>query len=368
MPGANTAVLDLPPGVTPEPDEFIRAAMAWHFSEETGCPFWLSRAQTLDFDPRADVTSFDDLALFPNVTDELREVPVKDLIPRGFGPAPEVISIIESGGTTGPPKRLPLLREFAERMVASDVRGLTAMGLSAEQDWLLLLPSGPHGALEQGRRTARALGALVFAVDMDPRWVKKQIANGQKAVADEYAEHIVDQAAFVLRGQKVGFLRATAPVLALIAKRDDLVDLIRAQVSHISWGGASMDADSRYLYRTEIFPQARLTGGYGTTMALGTGGNERPGLSHDDPCIFDPAMSPFTTFRVIDPGSGSLAQYGQRGQVVVSHVSKSFLLPNNNERDTALRMRPAQEQMGDSIADIAPLAQFGGATVIEGVY
>jgi phenylacetate-coenzyme A ligase PaaK-like adenylate-forming protein len=368
MPRPGTAALDLPQGVTPDPGEFIQAAMTWHFSPETGSPFWLRRAETLDFDPRLDVKSFDDLALFPNVTDELREVPVRDLVPLGFGPEPEVISVIESGGTTGPPKRLPLLREFAERMVASDVENLIATGLSAEQNWLMLLPSGPHGALEQGRRTARALGALAFAVDMDPRWVKKQIAAGRKDIADGYAGHIVDQAAFVLRGQKVGFLRATAPLLALIARSDELVDLIRGQVTHISWGGASMDADSRYLYRTEIFPGARLTGGYGTTMALGTGGAERADLSHDDPCVFDPTMSPFTTFRVIDPETGNPVDYGERGQVVVNHLSKSFLLPNNRERDTALRIRPASEQVGDSIADIYPLAEFGGTAVIEGVY
>jgi phenylacetate-coenzyme A ligase PaaK-like adenylate-forming protein len=363
-----TAALDLPQGVTPDPGEFIRAAMAWHFSPETGSPFWLRRAKTLDFDPRLDVTSFDDLTLFPNVTDELREVPVADLIPAGFGPSPEVVSVIESGGTTGAPKRLPLLREFADRMVTSDVAGLRSIGLSAEQNWLMLLPSGPHGALEQGRRTARALGALVFAVDMDPRWVKKQLAAGNAKAADEYAEHIVDQAAFVLHGQDVAFLRATAPVLARIARRDDLVELIREKVSHISWGGASMDADSRYLYRTEVFPGARLTGGYGTTMALGTGGTERPGLSHDDPCIFDPAISPYTTFRVIDPATGELVGYGERGQLVVSHISKSFLLPNNSERDTALRIEPAAGQIGDSVADISPLAEFGGTAVIEGVY
>lgn len=129
-----------------------------------------------------------------------------------------------------------------------------------------------------------------------------------------------------------------------------------------------MDADSRYLYRTEIFPAARLTGGYGTTMALGTGGTERPGLAHDDPCIFDPAISPYTTFRVVDPQTGGLVEYGERGQLVVSHLSKSFLLPNNSERDTALRIQPVAEQVGDSIADIYPLAEFGGAAVIEGVY
>jgi hypothetical protein len=52
----------------------------------------------------------------------------------------------------------------------------------------------------------------------------------------------------------------------------------------------------------------------------------------------------------------------------VNHVSKSFLLPNNAERDTALRIAPLPGQSGDSIADIQPLAEFGGVAVVEGVY
>lgn len=85
MPRAATEILDLPLDVRPEPDELIQAAMQWHFSPETGSPFWLERARTLPFDPRTDVKSHDDLALFPNVTGELRDVRAQDLIPRGYG-------------------------------------------------------------------------------------------------------------------------------------------------------------------------------------------------------------------------------------------------------------------------------------------
>jgi hypothetical protein len=50
------------------------------------------------------------------------------------------------------------------------------------------------------------------------------------------------------------------------------------------------------------------------------------------------------------------------------HVSKSFLLPNNLERDVAIRVRPPEGQVGDSVADVTPVARFGGEPVIEGVY
>jgi hypothetical protein len=78
------AVLETPTSADPDPDEFIQAAMQWHFGEDTGSPYWLRRARTLEFDPRSDVKTFEDLALFPNTVNELRDVPVEDLIPRGY--------------------------------------------------------------------------------------------------------------------------------------------------------------------------------------------------------------------------------------------------------------------------------------------
>jgi hypothetical protein len=40
-------ILDLPIGARPDPDEFVRAAMEWHFNPETGSAYSLRRAETL---------------------------------------------------------------------------------------------------------------------------------------------------------------------------------------------------------------------------------------------------------------------------------------------------------------------------------
>lgn len=370
MKTADSSVLDLPLGAQPDPDEFVRATMDWHFSPDTGSPFWLRRAKTLDFDPRADVRSFADLSLFPNVTDELRDAKTQDLIPLGIGSRPDVVAVIESGGTTGAPKRLPLLREFADRLADSELHYLREAGVPGIGNWLSLFPSGPHGAFDGARRAASRFGdgVLLFGIDIDPRWVKKQVAAGNSSVVDEYTEHVVDQAAFVLESQDIVSLRVTAPVLSRIVRRERLADILRQRVAHVGWGGASMDADSRYLYRTDILPGVVLRGAYGTTMALGAGGRERPGLGDDDPCIFDANLAPWVTVRIVDPVTGEPVPYGERGQVVVSHLSRSFLLPNNDERDLATRIEAPSGQVGDSFADVAPLQQFGGAQVVEGVY
>ncbi|MCU1610876.1 MAG: phenazine antibiotic biosynthesis protein [Pseudonocardiales bacterium] len=361
----NESILDLPFDVQPDPEAFIQAAMQWHFDPATGSPYWLRRATMLDFDPRRDVKSIEDLALFPNIVNELRDVRVQDLIPQGYGPNPDIVGVYESGGTTGAPKRVVFLRDWWERAIAGMSSELDAHGVPRHVNWLSVLPSGPHmvGAISAAQ--ARRRGGLVFTVDLDPRWVKKLIAAGKADEAAAYAEHLVEQTGFLLRSQDIDVLITTPPLLERIARHDDLVELINQKVSAIQTGGAHMDADTRDLFHTEVFPDVTLINIYGSTMILG-GCAERPG-GKDGPCVFDPP-SPFISFAVIDPDTGRRVTYGQRGQVVMNHVSKAILLPNNLERDLATRIEPPTGQVGDSVADVTPVAMFDNETVIEGVY
>jgi hypothetical protein len=362
----HSTILELPFDAHPDPDEYIQAAMRWHFGPDTGSRFWLERASSLEFDPLSDVRGFDDLTLFPNVTDELRDVCAADLIPRGYGDHPDVVGVFESGGTTGPPKRTVFLRDWWDGNLTWTTDRYEAHGFPRDRGWLALFPSGPHMVGEMLRSQAAALGGVPFAIDMDPRWVKKLYAAGRDDEAEAYAEHLIDQAGYLLETQDIGVVASTPPLLERLARRDDLVELVRQKVRAIMWGGAHMDADTRALLRDEVFPGVALCGLYGSTMVLG-GALERRGLGAEDPCIFDP-VSPHISFWVIDPETGRKVDYGARGQVVMHHVSKSFLLPNNLERDVATRVRPPEGQVGDSVADVAPVARFEGETVIEGVY
>jgi acyl-CoA synthetase (AMP-forming)/AMP-acid ligase II len=360
------SALEMPFDDDLDSDEFVSAAMDWHFSPQTGSPYWLERARSLEFDPRRDVKRFDDLRLFPNVTDELRDVRAEDLIPKGYDPRPEVVGVFESGGTTGSPKRVVFLRDWWDQIVGRLVATLDEREVPRNVDWLALAPSGPHMAGALARAQVAATGGLVFAIDMDPRWVKRLIAEGRASEAEAYAEHLLDQAAFVLATQDIGALMCTPPLLERLARRDDLVELVRRKVQVIQWTGAHMDADTRFLYRTEVFPDIDLHGLYGSTMILG-GADERLGLGDGDPCIFDPP-SPCMAFAVVDAETRDAVAYGERGQVVMHHVSKSFLLPNNLERDMATRIEPLEGHVGDSVADVTPVPRFEGEAVVEGVY
>ncbi|MFZ5889626.1 MAG: AMP-binding protein [Myxococcota bacterium] len=358
-------VLDCSADQVPEPKALIEAAMEWHFSPQTGCRFWLERAKSLKFDPRRDVRSFADLKLFPNVVNELRDVPAEDLIPKGYEKS-EVLGIYESGGTTGAPKRVVCTKDWMNRWATWNNRELEKRGCPRGANWLALMPAGPHifGAALQEQ--SRRMGGLLFTIDMDPRWVKKCIHEKRGEEAGRYAEHLIEQAVFLLRTQSVGVMVVTPPLLERLARREELVKLINEKVRFIFWGGAHMDADTRRLFRTEIFPKIALHGGYGSTMVLG-GTVERMGLASNEPCVFDP-FSPYISFSVINPKTGTEVPYGQRGQVVMHHLSKGMLLPNNLERDLATRIEPPPGQLGDSVADVSPVASFDNEVVIEGVY
>ncbi|MGV9482650.1 phenazine antibiotic biosynthesis protein, partial [Gordonia aichiensis] len=121
-------ILDLD-AVDIDPDDYVQALMSWHFGADTGSPYWLRRAAELDFDPRTDVRTFDDLRLFPNVIDEFRDVAVEDLIPRGLrGADREIAGIFESGGTTGAPKRFVMFERWMEFALSWDEHHYADLG------------------------------------------------------------------------------------------------------------------------------------------------------------------------------------------------------------------------------------------------
>ncbi|MFC8222824.1 phenazine antibiotic biosynthesis protein [Streptomyces sp. NPDC057362] len=366
MPHDLPAVLDAGPSDGVDPDEFVRAAMRWHFDPETGSPYWLSRAGRLGFDPRQDVRGVDDLALFPDLTVELRNVRVTDLVPRGYGPGARVLNVFDSGGTTGAPKRVVQLEDWMRHSSEQVDRRLRAHGLPVGAHWLTVAPTGPHLVGDVLQRAAAGLGAPGLSIDMDPRWVRGLVAAGRADEAEAYTDHLVEQCRRILLTQDIGVLAATTPLLERFAREDDLVEVINSKVDAIVWGGTHMDPDTRDLLSTEVFPDVRLIGMYGNTMML-TALIERVGLSASDPCVFDP-VSPYVFLSVLDPVTGEKVEVGERGQVVVSHVSKSMLVPNNAERDLALRVRPVEGHAGDAVADVAPVPKVGGEAVIEGVY
>jgi phenylacetate-coenzyme A ligase PaaK-like adenylate-forming protein len=358
------SLLDVPRTAPVEdPEAYLRAAIAWHFGEDTGSPFWLRTARTLNFDPLTDVKTFADLRLFPNLVNELRGVAVQELIPRGYGSAPPVPQIFESGGTTGAPKRTVQMPDWIAQVVEWQTEDFATGGFVAGRGFLCLMPSGPHGVGYFSRLVAERLGAIFHAIDIDPRWVKKVAARDAGDEVAAYVDHVVEQAVFVLQTQDVANLHATPPLLEAIARDDRVVDLVNENVRYLLLSGAHVDADTLDLLR-EIFPDTVITMAFGSTMVLSQAVTR---ITDGDSFVFDP-RTPYVVFWVVDPETGERVPYGQRGQVVMNHISKGMFIPNNLERDLAIRMPGPAGQLSDSVSEVRPVTTFEGEAVIEGVY
>ncbi len=241
-------LLDVPRDHPPEDaDAYLRTAIAWHFGEDTGSPFWLRTAKDLDFDPLTEIRSYGDLRRFPNLVDELRSVPVEDLIPRGYGTPAPIPRIYESGGTTGAPKRTAQLPDWVDQVTRWQVEDFTAGGFVPGAGLLCLMPSGPHGVGHFDREVAERLGSTFHPIDLDPRWVKKISAR------DDTSSHRRGRGLrrprgrsgrFILETQSVANLHATPPLLEAIARDDDLVDLVNEKIRYVLLSGAHVDLDT----------------------------------------------------------------------------------------------------------------------------
>lgn len=362
--GVDFSLLDVPRDRPVEdPDAFLRAAIAWHFGDDTGCAFWLGAAKDLDFDPLTDVTTFDDLRRFPNLLHELRDAPVEDLIPRGYGDPAPIPLIFESGGTTGAPKRTAQLPDWVEQVTRWQVEDFAAGGFVRGSGLVCLMPSGPHGVGYFSREVSRRLGSAFHGVDLDPRWVKKLTARGAAAEVSMYVDHVLEQAQFILQTQDVANLHTSPPLFDAIARNDSLVDLVNERIRYVLLSGAHVDVDTLELLR-DIFPQTTITVAFGSTMILSQAITRS---APEGEFVFHP-RAPYIAFWVVDPDTGERVGQGQRGQVVMNHVSKGMLIPNNLERDSAIRMPGLAGQIGDSLSEVAPVATFEGEVVIEGVY
>ncbi|HET9655158.1 MAG TPA: AMP-binding protein [Kineosporiaceae bacterium] len=349
-----------------DPDAYVRAVMRWHFSEETGSPFWMSRRGSLGFDPIQDVRGVEDLSLFPNLIDEMRAVDVDDLRPRGLVGDSTRSTVFESGGTTGSPKRFLMFEEWFQKYLAW-VGRVSASGLGGTGiNLLATVPTGPHMIGEVTARQARFLGGHRFVIDLDPRWVKFLIQKGEYGQVKEYVDYLVGQTADILLTQNIGMIQTIPILLERIAERDDLVERVRSTVKRIAWGGAHLDADARHMLRNEIFPGIPIVGGYGSTTILSVAAERAEG-GFEDLATFD-TFSPYVFMRVVDPQTSADVPFGERGQVVMNHVTKYALIPNNLERDTGIRVPAKQGQIGCAVADVAPLDSFGGGAVTNGVY
>src|SRR5437016_9989689 len=85
-------------------DAHLAQIVQWHFSPETGSPFWLDWAKKAGWNPAQEIKTVQDLQKFPHFQDDwLRDEPNERWVPNAYQGRP--FHIFETGGTTGMPKQ-----------------------------------------------------------------------------------------------------------------------------------------------------------------------------------------------------------------------------------------------------------------------
>ena len=343
-------------------DEHLRQIIAWHFSPETGCPFWLNWAREAGWDPRAEVRSVDDLIRFPHFQDEwLRDLPNEVWVPRAYAGRP--FYVFETGGTTGMPKQRisweDHLRDYEEFSQTLSDEAFPRGG-----NWLMLGPTGPRRLRLCIEHLAHYRGGVCYHVDLDPRWVKRLIAEGDFATANRYKEHVIAQAVEILKHRRIHCLFTTPKLLEAL---DEKLNVPDAGITGVFCGGTQMTPQMvRFLVEEVLEERAQFVPTYGNTL-MGLACSKPPSAA-DGWSITYYAPQPRAVLRVVDPErTDRTVDYGEWGRIELTTLTREFFMPRFLERDEAIRREPWGCFAWDGVGEVRPFRALE-QPAIEGVY
>lgn len=370
-------------------DKQVREIVQWHFSEDTGTPFWLEKAKTYKFNPLKDIQGFEDLKQFPAFQDEwLRASPDTDIsrwVPRAYqGKKP--VYVFETGGTTGIPKsRIVIEDHWIDYEMMSET--LPDQHFPRGSHWLMLGPSGPRRLRLAIEHLAQHRGGMCFCVDLDPRYVVKLIKAGKVQDAKAYADHAIDQALTILAaGHNIKCMFTTPKLLAALdaALRDGRLEAKRREIGFpVPEGSLRSIPDTGitgiFSGGTEFTPQftreameemlegrVYMTPTYGNTlMGLAC---SKPVGPHDGYKISYYAPQPRAATEVVSfDDYNKLVPYGEAGRVILTTLTKEFFMPRFAERDEGEREPPYETFPWDGVSGVRPFREFAATTTV-GVY
>jgi phenylacetate-coenzyme A ligase PaaK-like adenylate-forming protein len=349
-------------------DAHVRDIVAWHFSPETGTPFWLEKAKALGFDPRKEVRVFEDLKKFGLFEDEwLRGGPVRRWVPKALQNKP--IYVFETGGTTGIPKSRVVVDDFRiDYEMFSDT--LPEQYFPKGSNWLMLGPSGPRRLRLAVEHLCQYRGGICFCVDLDPRWVVKLIKKGWMEHLKAYQEHVIDQAVTVLSANhEIKCMFTTPKLLDALANRleKDGSSIAQAGITGVFCGGTEMTSQwIRFAIEELLGPGIYIAPTYGNTL-MGLAASEMPTAEQNYKITYY-APEPRAVVQVVDfDNPDQVVDYGQSGRVMLTTLTKEYFIPRFQERDEGEREPPSAKYPWDGVSGVKPFRGFAATTTV-GVY
>jgi hypothetical protein len=344
-------------------DAHVREIVRWHFDPATGCPFWLERAKTFDFDPVTDINGYEDLDKFGFFQDEwLRGGPVRRWVPKAFADRP--IYTFETGGSTGVPKSRINVNDF--RIDYENFsQTLPDECFPKGADWLHVGPSGPRRLRLAIEHLAQVRRGMCFMVDLDPRWVIKLIKSRQMDQMEAYKRHVIDQALTLLRAHPgIQCLFTTPKLLEALCEK---ISLKAMGITGVFCGGTEMTPQFHRFAVEELLDGIYFAPTYGNTL-MGLATHKIPVDPADNYAIIYYPPAPRAMIDVVHPDEpGRRVEYGGTGRVRLTTLTKEFFMPRFLERDEAERERPCGAYPWDGVRNVRPFSKFA-TTVVEGVY
>jgi phenylacetate-coenzyme A ligase PaaK-like adenylate-forming protein len=349
-------------------DAHVREIVGWHFNPETGCPFWQDFADKLGWDPRREITCFEDLRKFPPFQDEwLRGGPVRRWLPKGLEGKP--LFTFETGGTTGVPKSRLQIEDFrTDYEIFSET--LPEEYFPHGANWLMLGPSGPRRLRLAVEHLCQHRGGICFCVDLDPRWVIKLIKWGEFAALEKYKAHVIDQAVTLLgAGHEIRCMFTTPKLLESLAEELEKrgATIKEMGITGIFAGGTEFTPQyTRFAMEELLGDGVYLTPTYGNTlMGLAC---SKPVTPEDGYKIAYYAPQPRAVIEVVafeDPDV--VVDYGETGRVRLTTLTRETFIPGFLERDEGERERPCDKYPWDGVSGVRPFRQLAAQTTV-GVY
>jgi hypothetical protein len=343
-------------------DAWVQEIIEWHFNPETGCEFWLDYASKLGWDPRKEVKNYDDLVKLGPFQDEwLRGGPVRRWVPRAYKDKP--VYVFETGGSTGVPKSRININDFRiDYEMFSDT--LPEEHFPKGADWLMVGPSGPRRLRLAIEHLAQHRGGICFMIDLDPRWFIKMLKMNQFQMAEQYKQHIINQALTILRAHdNIQCLFTTPKLLEAICEK---VSLKKMGIKGVFCGGTEMTPQFHRFAVEELLDGVHFAPTYGNTL-MGLAVN-KPFDPADNYAIIYYPPTPRAMIEVVDfNDENRIVEYGETGRVRLTTLTREFFMPRFLERDEAERELPCDKYPWDGVRNVRPFSGFK-TTVVEGVY
>lgn len=356
-------------------DEHIRRMMHWHFSDDTGSPYWLEKKRELSFDPLTEIDGLDDVVekfpLFDSAA--LKTTSIDRWKPKGF-PKTERFSMYQTGGTTGSPSRRLGRRgmnagesDFADDYIEFS-KHLPKEGFQQGGRWLYLGPNGPRRLQRGVEVLANQFNADFIGYDMDAGWVK----NPKNPAQPEYTDHLVASAIAALRRDKP--TEVFCPPI-LIQRIGETFDWANSGVRGVFAGGTAMPPQTVRFISEELF-QGKVTFYPAYGNALVGLARSRPFATMQCPIdgqnpyqIYYQPQQPSTIVRVTKKGAHhEVVDYGDYGYLETSAFTTEWCMPRNLElRDFGQRIAPNDDFPWDGFSDVQLPEELKGSTNV-GVY